>query len=130
MNTIDFRMADFAVQVRQLILSPDAEFTRLCDRIRVCGNAQSADGGTGAVWFDLRLTPDESALSSVAPQTAEWTQLQWAQGIASSGQGLRQATIRVELQLERTESTTPGVDSKVSSTPFFGSASRRYVYEP
>ena len=86
-NTIDFRAADFATQIRQLIVSPEAELTRLCDRIRICGDAQSADGGIGGVWFDLRLTPDETALASTAPESVEWTELGWAQGIASSGQG-------------------------------------------
>lgn len=129
-STIDFQAADFAADIRFLIQSAGAETTRLCDRIRICGDPQSVNGGTGGVWFDLRWTPDDDALSSVAPETTQWIELGWAQGIASSGQGLRQATLRVELQLERMESTAPGVDSKVSSIPFYGSASRRYVYEP
>ncbi len=129
-STIDFGAAEFATRIRQLIANTSSERTRLCDRVRVCGNPQSAGGGTEALRFDLRMTPDDTALASVSPQTQQWIESGWAQGITSSGQGLRQATVRVELQMLRTESTSPGVDSKVASIPFFGSASRRYVYEP
>lgn len=126
-STIDFRAADFDSRVRGLLVSADAETTRLCDRVRV---AEAGGSSTTAVRFDLRLTPGDDALASVSPQSEAWLALGWAQGIASAGQGLRQATVRIEIQLERTESRGAQVDSRMSSLPFFGSASRRYVYEP
>ena len=82
----------------------------------------------GNARFTLTLTPTDSELSSVSPQTTAWTQLNWPQGNYGNRSGMRQATLQLELQVEP-DGIVRASDT-VSSIPFFGSASLRYVYEP
>lgn len=82
----------------------------------------------GNVRFALTLTPNDSDLAATAPQTTAWTQLNWPQGKFGSRSGMRQASLRIELQVEP-DGIVRASDT-VSAIPFFGSASVRYVYEP
>lgn len=82
----------------------------------------------GHARFALTLTPSDSDLASALPQTAAWTQLNWPQGTFGNRSGMRQSTLQIELQVE--PNGIVRASDTVSAIPFFGSASRRYVYEP
>jgi hypothetical protein len=127
---IDFEDAGFEATVRTLIESADAEAVTLCDRIRATQLPLASAPDLANVRFELALTPDEDELAAAAPGTDDWMNLPWPQGIASSEIGVRQATLRVELQVE--PRSIPVADSETKSTalPFFGSATYRYAYRP
>jgi hypothetical protein len=135
---IDFRDSGFTSQILSLIASSDAEKTLLCDRIRGSQLFDSNDylaeyfGSTTYVniRFELSQTPDDSELQTVSAATSGWYELGWAQGIVASDLGMRQATLRMELQISRKSPSAPDADSSVQTIPFFGSASYRYVYRP
>lgn len=91
-------------------------------------SASSEASTVGNLRFTLTLTPSDSELASAAPQTTAWTQLSWPQGTFGSRSGIRQANLQMELQVEP-DGIVRASDT-VTAIPFFGSASRRYVYEP
>jgi hypothetical protein len=132
-SEIDFRAANFNATILGLLSSASAEKVLLCDRLRV--SSLSAFAGfsaaqAGNARFELTQTPSDSALSSTSPGTSAWTALPWAQGIASSSSGLRQATLRIELQVEPRSRPAAGTAATSIAIPFFGSASYRYAYQP
>jgi type II secretory pathway pseudopilin PulG len=89
-------------------------FVRACPVTDSAGAAQRA-----AVRFESRLRPsDEEWNDSSLP----WEELSWMQGIYGSKTGMRQAWLRIELQL------LPGdtADSRGQAIPFFGSAAVCY----
>lgn len=140
--TIDFRAADFNDEILALIESADVRKTVLCDRLRraeLPGSDSTGPVTLGGVRFELRQTPADEELAAVAAigdedeQQQVWNALQWAQGIAAGEQdqqGLRQATLRFELQISQRGVPTGDFDLPEQFIPFFGSASYRYVYRP
>ena len=90
--------------------------------------SSAVDQLIGHARFTLTMTPSDSDLASAVPQTAAWTQLNWPQGAFGNRSGMRQATLQIELQVE--PNGIVRASDTVSAIPFFGSACRRYVYEP
>lgn len=132
-STIDFRDADFGRTIRSLVSSGEADSVLLCDRVRVSplsGWLGASGSEVGNVRFDLTWTPEGSALSSASPGTEEWFDLPWVRGVVSPGSGLRQATLRMELQVEPREGQPSRGETRPIAVPFFGSASYRYVHRP
>ncbi len=137
-DDIDFRDPRFSTRILSLIASPTAEKTLLCDRIRQSDLPQSYRyfaryyGATNYVniRFELSQTPDDSELQASSPGTPEWYGLGWAQGVVAGDLGMRQATLRMELQIRRDSRPASKTDSSGVSIPFLGSASYRYVYRP
>jgi len=138
-SSIDFRAVDFASTILALLPTTAAEQILLCDRIRislptdnsgstVTGNSLS--GAVSNVRFELEQTPSDAELASTVPGTASWNALSWAQGIVSGSSGFRQATLRIEIQIEPRTDRPAGSDQTPIAVPFFGSASYRYVYQP
>lgn len=130
----DFAASNLATTIANLLSSSAAEKIPLCDRLRA--SSLSASGSTsvgstqqvGNVRFAVTLTPTDSELASVSPQTTAWTQLNWPQGNYGSRWGMRQATLQIELQVE--PKGIVHASDTVSAIPFFGSGSLRYLYEP
>ena len=127
-DSIDFGGSTFTTTVLSLIGDSGARKVILCDRLRTSplttggGSASTA----GNVWFEMEQMPSSTSLAAATPGTAAWNALIWPQAIVGSDFGLRQATLRVELQLTL-RSTTVGGDAL--TMPFVGSASYRYVYQ-
>lgn len=119
---VDFTSAGFAVLINQLIGSSAAEKVTICDRVRV---GSTGSGSAPTVRFEIEAVPSDSQLAATAVNTPAWSALPWVNGSCSSTSGLRQITVRVELQpvTLRRAGTNDG-----PSLPVFGSAVRRYVH--
>ncbi|HVV99330.1 MAG TPA: hypothetical protein VHB77_03250 [Planctomycetaceae bacterium] len=126
-NSIDFAAANFASTVQSLLAAPQLDKVLLCDRIR-----QTNLSGTivGNVHFEMFQTPSDAAIAAATPGTTAWNSLTWCQGIVASDSGLRQATVRTELQLEPALGAPVLTTSSPTALAFLGSASCRYVYFP
>jgi hypothetical protein len=127
-DSISFTAASFATTIASLIADSGAQKVVLCDRLRT--SRLTTGGGTpatvGNIWFELEQMPSDTALSPTTPGTAAWNALIWSQGIVGADFGMRQATLRIELQTAL-RPTNPQGD--ILTMPFFGSASYRYVYQ-
>lgn len=124
---IDFRDADFESTILSLTESAQAEKTVICDRIRRSDySANAAATPLVNIRFELIQTPRDDDVAAAVPATADWYDLGWAQGIVASDLGMRQANLRIELQINQ----QPTYAELSTSIPFFGSASYRYVYRP
>jgi len=77
----------------------------------------------GAVRFERRLRPSDDEWKS----STAWESLPWVQGVYGANTGLRQAWLRVELQLMPNEIAGQLDASEPQATTFFGSAA---VYYP
>ncbi len=130
-SNIDFTAADFGDSILSLLDAPSAEQLLLSDHLRrtvLTGSAPFSNPGVGNVSFMLEMSPDDTAIAGATPGTAGWNALIWSQGIVSSDSGMRQATVRIEIQIE--PRSYESADSNPIAVPFFGSASYRYVYRP
>lgn len=132
-QSVDLHDSDFANTARQLLASNNAQPVLLCDRIRP--SALTATGFTdetsvGNVRFESVQTPSDNNLADPAPGSTEWYRLAWAQGIVGRDWGLRQMTLRIELQVETRPSAPSGTATTTTAIPFFGSATYRYAYHP
>jgi prepilin-type N-terminal cleavage/methylation domain-containing protein len=132
---LDFRNSQFDLGIQLLVASVYAEPALLSDRIRV-NRLQITSGGTtltspsmGAIHFEIVESPTEAQLSSTTVGSAAWNALPWSQSIVGANFGMRQATVRMELQMQQTAEVA---STSLSSayTPYFGSVSNRYVYQP
>jgi len=127
---IDFDDASFSTTVRTLLHSSSAQAAVLSDRLRkVSWSAGPLAGhSVGLVRFELIRTPSDWELTAIEPGEEAWLWLTWPQGLVTRQSGLRQETVRIEIQLTRRPGETASRPS--DGIPFFGSASRRYVYQP
>lgn len=80
----------------------------------------------GAVRFETRLRPSVADWSAYKAGTVSWMNLPWAQGIYGSKAGLRQAWLRMELQLVPGTEWIESNPEAVSVIPFFNSAALYY----
>ena len=138
--SFDFAASDLSTQVTNLLNSTTAEIIPLCTQLRVSSlsttstttNRSTTSSSTmqsvGNLRFTLSQNPTDTELTSAAPQTTAWTQLNWPQGTFGNRSGMRQATLQIELQVE--PDGIARASDTVTAIPFFGSASLRYVYEP
>lgn len=130
---VDFRSVGFPATVRLLLASPGAQQTMLANRLRkVLLDGVGAVPGSvaGSVRFELETSPDDVALSTTLAGTQAWYELTWPQGMVSSTSGVRQATLRIELQCTVRDNEDRHVDLAEACLPVFGSASYQYVYRP
>jgi hypothetical protein len=90
------------------------------------GNAQLR----GALRFETLLRPSDEQLKTEAEDLGvDWEDLPWVQGIYGSHTGLRQAWVRIELQLMTGDPPAPGAVDRRQAIPFFGSAALYYTIE-
>jgi prepilin-type N-terminal cleavage/methylation domain-containing protein len=130
-SDIDFTAAGFADTVLALIESESAEKLLLCDRLRrsvLAGAVPFSDPGVGHVFFEIETLPSDDSIAAATPGTSDWNGLLWSQGVVSSDSGMRQATLRMEVQVEPHRYEVSGAEDSPIAIPFFGSASYRYVY--
>jgi hypothetical protein len=81
----------------------------------------------GAIRFERELRPSAAQWLAYQDGNLAWSDLSWAQGICGSRSGLRQAWLRIELQLVPASS----VDQTAAgyALPFLGSAELYYEME-
>jgi len=91
-------------------------------------------GLRGVVRFERRLMPTDAQLNPyyTAPPTQTWQQLKdyWVQGFYGPEYGLRQAWLRIELQLKPETNLDVKDASGLYPVPFFGSAAIYYLMHP
>jgi len=80
----------------------------------------------GAVRFESRLRPSESEWASYKAGSLQWKDLSWVQYIYGNRAGLRQAWLRMEIQLAIGNSSTGNQADASIVIPFFGSAAVYY----
>jgi len=91
--------------------------------------SDTPDKQRACVRFNVRLRPSETELAECTAGEVDWDKLPWVQNIYSSTLGLRQAWLRIELQL------MPGSDAQArgmsgqTAIPFFDSAAVYYTLE-
>ncbi len=78
----------------------------------------------GAVRFVERLRPSNTEWEAYQAGSQSWKTLSWVQGIYGPRAGLRQAWVRIELQL--VPATVSGGRREQEAIPFFGSATLYY----
>jgi len=95
------------------------------DRVRACVASNGSNAAPrGAVRFESRLRPSADEWSQYRKGTLPWQKLSWVQGIYGSRTGLRQAWLRIELQLTpRGSADSPDTEPAAA---FFGSAALYY----
>jgi len=78
----------------------------------------------GAVRFEVLLRPSDAQWRE---SSIPWEQLPWVQGIYGSETGLRQAWVRIEIELVRGEPPAAEAVDHRQAIPFFGSAAVYYT---
>lgn len=118
-------------EVAKLSSSSSAEKVVLTDMLRTClSSGSTTEGLRGAVRFESRLRPSADEWSQYSAGTLAWKKLSWVQGISGWKTGLRQAQVRVELQLVPTGSTGLGSPESQPAVTFFGSATSYHEITP
>lgn len=90
----------------------------LTESLRSCVPSGASGTTRGALRFESRLRPSNGLWNDT---TIPWEQLPWVQGVFGPQVGLRQAWVRIELQL-----VCPRASGSPEAIPFFGSAALYY----
>jgi len=107
--------------------SNTAQKVPLTDLLRTCSVPESADPvQRGAVRFESRLRPSANQWNRYQAGTLAWERLSWVQGIYGSQTGLRQAWLRIELQLMPGATAASNDPGGQQAIPFLGSAAVYY----
>jgi hypothetical protein len=130
---VDFRASSFTTTINTLMTWTNRKSVKLCDRLRVT-TGQNFGWYTvpsiGNSRFELTYSPTDSQLTSASPGSQNWNDLPWAQGMVGADYGLRTANLQIELLLERDPAKPQTDDNYTTALPFYGSANRRYVFQP
>jgi len=117
----------WTTEIQAIKRSPSAQIVALTTLLRTCTTTVGiAPKLRGAVRFESRLHPTDDQWAQYKAGTLPWDDVWWVQGMFGSQTGLRQAWLRMELQL------TPGAQWVASdprgqrAVPFFGSAAVYY----
>lgn len=133
-SSIDFSSTAFGATILSKLASAAAQRAVLCEPVRVVpltGNPGPSIPDVPAVRFETESLPSDDDLLGVPSGTQAWLDLPWCQGIAAGGLGLRQTTVRTELQLfARRVAEDVRDPASEPSLPFYGSAVRRHVHRP
>jgi hypothetical protein len=104
-----------------------AQTAVLTDLMRTCAVPESTTTPLrGAVRFETRLRPSDSDWARYKAGTLAWKQLPWAQGISGGKTGLRQAWVRMEIQLMPGDGVLAQDPASYQPIAFFGSAACYY----
>ena len=99
----------------------------LTDMLRTASASRgNSTASRGAVRFESRLRPSADEWKQYRDGAIPWKKLPWVQGIGGWQTGLRQAWVRMELQLTPAGSTGAGGASVQPAATFFGSATVYY----
>jgi len=117
----------WATEVQAIKKNSSAQIVALTTLLRTCTSSVGISPKLrGAVRFESRLHPADDQWAQYKAGTLAWNSLYWVQGMYGSQTGLRQAWLRMELQL------IPGAQWVASdprgqrAVPFFGSAAVYY----
>jgi hypothetical protein len=83
----------------------------------------------GAVRFEVLIRPSDSQWTDWEDGVIDWEDLPWVQGLYGSEAGLRQAWLRVELQLMTGDPPAPGAADTRHAIPYVGSAALYYTMD-
>jgi hypothetical protein len=114
-------------EIQNIQSAGTAHVVPLTNLLRTC--ATSTTGPLvyrGAVRFEQRLIPGDTQWSQYQAGTLNWNQLPWVQGVYGSQTGLRQAWLRIELQLMPGATWVATNPAAARAAPFFGSAALYY----
>jgi hypothetical protein len=105
------------------VAEADYEARTLTELLRSCAASDGARTTRGAIRFESRLRPSDAEWKN---KSLNWSDLSWVQGVFGPMTGLRQAWLRIELQLVPPVAAGDTA-AMTQAVPFFGSAA---VYYP
>lgn len=129
-SSIDFTASTFTAAILAIVDSTTNNRTLLSDRVHISDLPSRSAKIAGCIFFEAFESPTAAALQGVSPGSAAWNALTWSQGVYTSSSGLRQVTVRMELQFNLRANSPNGSLTSTVAFPFTGSASYRYVYTP
>lgn len=107
--------------------SSSARKVVLTDLLRTCTLAESSPPQVrAALRFESRLRPSETEWAAYKAGTVQWKDLPWVQSIYGNRAGLRQAWMRMEMQLAISNAGSGNQSGSSTIIPFFGSAAVYY----
>ncbi len=127
-----------AAQIEAIKHSDASTATPLTNLLRTAPVVDGNDAQLrGAVRFEVLLRPSkddldsyhEEAQKSGADTVELWKGLPWVQGIYGAETGLRQAWVRIELQVMTGRPPADGTADRRQAIPFFGSAAVYYTLQ-
>jgi type II secretory pathway pseudopilin PulG len=119
--------ASWKAEVAAIRNSPSTQKVVLTDLLRTCTLPETSPPQVrGAVRFESRLRPSESEWGEYKAGTIEWKNLSWVQYIYGNRAGLRQAWMRMEMQIAVGRSSAGNLSGAGVVIPFFGSAAVYY----
>lgn len=124
LNTSTWRSAISAIKT-----SSSSQKVLLSDLLRTASSS-GGSGLRGAVRFYCDLHPTATEWSNYQAGTLAWTNIAWPQGLFSTAGGLRQAAVRVELELMPDNLQGQPDPSGQLTLPFFSSTSLYYQVGP
>lgn len=125
LNDASLNTPTWRAQIKAWASSAASNKVLLTDLVR----AAQYDANTlrGAVRFETDMRPTSSEWSACQAQPALWNSLNWPQGLGGSQAGLRQVSVRIELQL-LPKSLAGSLDPQAQQTvPFLASAAFSYA---
>ena len=120
-------LASWASEIDGIKNASSSEVVMLTDLMRSC---PIATGLRGAVRFESRLRPSAEEWASYEAGDLEWDDLPWVQGLYGSKTGLRQAWLRIELQLMPGAAAIHNDPGGQQAMTFLGSAALYYQLHP
>ncbi len=114
-------LAAWQAELAAIKASAASSAVRLTDRMHTCIAPELGGQERAALRFEARYRPSLEEQAAYQAGTTAWTDLSWPQTIYGPNTGLRQAWLRIEVQLVAGEEN----DQQVSY-PFFGSAALYY----
>ena len=113
--------------VAQLKADAAGQRVVLTELVRTCPVGATAPGARrGAVRFQSRLRPSAAEWTDYQDGNVNWEDLSWVQGIYGSKTGLRQAWVRMEIQLMPGQAAIERNAGSQEAIPFLGSAAIYY----
>lgn len=123
--------AAWAAEIAAIKSSSRTERVALTTLLRVASLSEANELQTrGAVRFEVRLRPSAEEWTDYRSGTLDWDELAWVQGLHGTGAGVRQAWLRMELQLMPGDQAVADGFGEYEAIPFFGSATLYYEMKP
>jgi type II secretory pathway pseudopilin PulG len=120
--------AQWATEIQAIKQNTAAQVVTLTDLLRTClANTTAPLKWRGAVRFARRLNPSDSQWAQYKSGNLAWQDLYWVQGLYGAQTGLRQAHLRIELQLMPGKGWVANNPATQRAITFFGSAAVYYT---
>jgi len=127
-STLDFTSSTLGTTIQNLISASSAgDRVLLTDKLRT-SRVNSGGSLLGNLRFELLQSPSDEQITTTTIGSDAWYALPWCQGMGFSRGGSRQASVRIELQLETVNGSVVVGGSSPTALPVIGSASVRYAY--